>query len=112
MRLADEGWSALDIAARTGTTPRTWKYSFRVGARDVLRRRLDAQFVEQQREEADQATMGALIVVKADALRAATREHFPRTTSARVKTTMSDLDGFRQGQVAGQGINLAHQIDA
>lgn len=111
MRLADVGWNALTVEDRWGSTVRSWKNAFRLGAGQTLGTRLREQFKEQAQAE-DETAVNALVVVKNGALARAAREFFPNARASNSKSSMSDQRGYQAGQIAGKGINLARQIEA
>lgn len=111
MRLADVGWNALTAEDRWGSTVRSWKNAFRLGAGQTLGARLRDQFKEQAKAE-DETAVNALVVVKNDALARAAREFFPNSRASNTRASMSDQRGYVAGQIAGKGINLARQIEA
>lgn len=111
MRLADDGYKALDIGERMFVKPRAWKHAFRTGAGQAVGDRLYDQWKASQREaEAENARTSAIVLVKSEELANAVASFFPKLGTSRQRASYSDSHGLAAGKAAGRQINLAQQI--
>lgn len=111
MRLADEGWDALDSFEKSYNNARGWKHAFRTGAGQTVGERLEEQYRQHKAEaQAEDSQTGALVIVKDKELAEAVRKFYPRLRNSSSRASFSNGSGLAAGQAAGRQINLASQI--